>query len=101
MTKMHHLSVVFEVKVTTKTQRNQPEGFRKVARVRLTNGHGGLGHRRRGYNLQSTLSLCSRWSRARLAWCVRYHIVRGARPTGCGYAGKQGRSANGAKKEEK
>jgi small subunit ribosomal protein S12 len=67
------------VKVTTKTPKKPNSALRKVARVRLTNGHevwayiGGEGH-----NLQEHAVVLVRGGRVKDLPGVRYHIVRGA-----------------------
>ena len=67
------------VKVTTKTPKKPNSALRKVARVRLTNGHevwayiGGEGH-----NLQEHAVVLVRGGRVPDLPGVRYHIVRGA-----------------------
>jgi small subunit ribosomal protein S12 len=87
------------VKVTTKTPKKPNSALRKVARVRLTNGHevwayiGGEGH-----NLQEHAVVLIRGGRVKDLPGVRYHIVRGALDLQGVSGRKQGRSKYGAKK---
>jgi small subunit ribosomal protein S12 len=90
------------VKVTTKTPKKPNSALRKVARVRLTNGHevwayiGGEGH-----NLQEHAVVLVRGGRVPDLPGVRYHIVRGSLDLQGVQNRKQGRSKYGAKKETK
>lgn len=90
------------VKVTTKTPKKPNSALRKVARVRLSNGHevwayiGGEGH-----NLQEHAVVLIRGGRVKDLPGVRYHIVRGALDLQGVQNRKQGRSKYGAKKESK
>ncbi len=90
------------IKVTTKTPRKPNSALRKVARVRLTNGHevwayiGGEGH-----NLQEHAMVLVRGGRVPDLPGVRYHIVRGHLDLQGVSDRKQGRSKYGAKKESK
>ncbi len=90
------------IKVTTKTPRKPNSALRKVARVRLTNGHevwayiGGEGH-----NLQEHAVVLVRGGRVPDLPGVRYHIVRGHLDLQGVSDRKQGRSKYGAKKESK
>lgn len=90
------------VKVTTKTPKKPNSALRKVARVRLGNGHevwayiGGEGH-----NLQEHAVVMVRGGRVKDLPGVRYHIVRGALDLQGVNNRKQGRSKYGAKKESK
>lgn len=90
------------VKVTTKTPKKPNSALRKVARVRLSNGHevwayiGGEGH-----NLQEHAVVLIRGGRVKDLPGVRYHIVRGALDLQGVQNRKQGRSKYGAKKENK
>lgn len=90
------------IKVTTKTPRKPNSALRKVARVRLTNGHevwayiGGEGH-----NLQEHAVVLVRGGRVPDLPGVRYHIVRGHLDLQGVADRKQGRSKYGAKKEGK
>ncbi len=90
------------VKVTTKTPKKPNSALRKVARVRLSNGHevwayiGGEGH-----NLQEHAVVLIRGGRVKDLPGVRYHIVRGSLDLQGVANRKQGRSKYGAKKESK
>lgn len=87
------------VKVTTKTPKKPNSALRKVARVRLTNGHevwayiGGEGH-----NLQEHAVVLIRGGRVKDLPGVRYHIVRGTLDLQGVSDRKNGRSKYGAKK---
>lgn len=88
------------IKVTTKTPKKPNSALRKVARVRLTNGHevwayiGGEGH-----NLQEHAVVLIRGGRVPDLPGVRYHIVRGSLDLQGVQGRKQGRSKYGAKKD--
>ena len=90
------------VKVFTQTPRKPNSALRKVARVRLTNGHevwayiGGEGH-----NLQEHAVVLVRGGRVPDLPGVRYHIVRGALDLQGVAKRKQGRSKYGTKKGDK
>lgn len=90
------------VRVTTKTPKKPNSALRKVARVRLNNGHevwayiGGEGH-----NLQEHAVVLVRGGRVKDLPGVRYHIVRGALDLQGVQNRKNGRSKYGAKKESK
>jgi small subunit ribosomal protein S12 len=90
------------VRVTTKTPKKPNSALRKVARVRLTNGHevwayiGGEGH-----NLQEHAVVLVRGGRVKDLPGVRYHIVRGSLDLQGVANRKQGRSKYGAKKADK
>ena len=87
------------IKVTTKTPKKPNSALRKVARVRLSNGHevwayiGGEGH-----NLQEHAVVLVRGGRVKDLPGVRYHIVRGALDTAGVKDRKQSRSKYGAKR---
>src|SRR3989338_5088748 len=87
------------VKVTTKTPKKPNSALRKVARVRLTNGHevwayiGGEGH-----NLQEHAVVLIRGGRVKDLPGVRYHIVRGTLDLQGVSDRKKARSIYGAKK---
>jgi len=87
------------VRVTTKTPKKPNSALRKVARVRLTNGHevwayiGGEGH-----NLQEHAVVLVRGGRVPDLPGVRYHIVRGSLDLQGVENRKKGRSKYGAKK---
>lgn len=90
------------IKVTTKTPKKPNSALRKVARVRLTNGHevwayiGGEGH-----NLQEHAVVLVRGGRVPDLPGVRYHIVRGRLDLAGVQNRKQGRSKYGTKKAGK
>lgn len=87
------------VRVTTKTPKKPNSALRKVARVRLTNGHevwayiGGEGH-----NLQEHAVVLIRGGRVPDLPGVRYHVVRGSLDLQGVQNRKQGRSKYGSKK---
>jgi small subunit ribosomal protein S12 len=87
------------VRVTTKTPKKPNSALRKVARVRLTNGHevwayiGGEGH-----NLQEHAVVLVRGGRVKDLPGVRYHIVRGSLDLQGVQNRKQGLSKFGAKR---
>ncbi len=90
------------IRVTTKTPKKPNSALRKVARVRLTNGHevwayiGGEGH-----NLQEHAVVLVRGGRVPDLPGVRYHIVRGSLDLQGVANRKQGRSKYGTKKDAK
>lgn len=90
------------VKVTTKTPKKPNSALRKVARVRLSNGHevwayiGGEGH-----NLQEHAVVLVRGGRVKDLPGVRYHVVRGNLDLQGVTDRKQGRSKYGTKKASK
>ncbi len=90
------------IRVTTKTPKKPNSALRKVARVRLTNGHeiwayiGGEGH-----NLQEHAVVLVRGGRVKDLPGVRYHIVRGSLDLQGVQGRKQGRSRYGTKREAK
>ena len=87
------------VKVYTTTPKKPNSALRKVARVRLSNGHEviayipGIGH-----NLQEHSIVLIRGGRVKDLPGVRYHIVRGVYDTSGVEGRKQGRSLYGAKR---
>ncbi len=87
------------IRVTTKTPKKPNSALRKVARVRLTNGHevwayiGGEGH-----NLQEHAVVLVRGGRVKDLPGVRYHIVRGNLDLQGVDNRKKGRSKYGAKR---
>jgi small subunit ribosomal protein S12 len=89
------------VRVTTKTPKKPNSALRKVARVRLTNGHevwayiGGEGH-----NLQEHAVVLVRGGRVKDLPGVRYHIVRGSLDLQGVQNRKRGRSKYGAKRPQ-
>lgn len=87
------------VRVYTTTPKKPNSALRKVARVRLTNGHevtsyiGGEGH-----NLQEHSIVLIRGGRVKDLPGVRYHTVRGCLDTKGVSGRKRGRSKYGEKK---
>lgn len=87
------------IRVTTKTPKKPNSALRKVARVRLTNGHevwayiGGEGH-----NLQEHAVVLVKGGRVKDLPGVRYHLVRGSLDLQGVADRKQGRSKYGTKK---
>lgn len=90
------------IKVTTRPPKKPNSALRKVARVRLSNGHevwayiGGEGH-----NLQEHAVVLIRGGRVPDLPGVRYHLVRGALDLQGVSGRKQRRSKYGAKKDSK
>jgi small subunit ribosomal protein S12 len=86
-------------RVYTTTPKKPNSALRKVAKVRLTNGHevityiGGEGH-----NLQEHSVVLIRGGRVKDLPGVRYHTVRGTLDTAGVADRKQGRSKYGAKR---
>lgn len=87
------------LQVMTRTPKKPNSALRKVAKVRLTNGHeviayiGGEGH-----NLQEHSIVLVRGGRVKDLPGVRYHIVRGALDTLGVTKRKQSRSKYGTKR---
>lgn len=87
------------IKVYTVTPKKPNSAIRKVAKVRLTNGHEviayipGIGH-----NLQEHAVVLIRGGRVKDLPGVRYHIVRGKLDAAGVEGRKRGRSKYGAKK---
>src|SRR3989337_4520029 len=87
------------LRVYTTTPKKPNSALRKVARVRLTNGHevttyiGGEGH-----NLQEHSVILIRGGRVKDLPGVRYHTVRGTLDTSGVTERRQGRSKYGAKR---
>lgn len=87
------------VKVTTMTPKKPNSAIRKIARVRLSNGHEvtayipGVGH-----NLQEHSIVLIRGGRVKDLPGVRYHIVRGVYDATGVEGRKKGRSLYGAKR---
>jgi small subunit ribosomal protein S12 len=87
------------VKVTTMTPKKPNSALRKIARVRLTNGHEVKAYiMGEGHNLQEHSVVLVRGGRVKDLPGVRYHIVRGNLDTEGVQNRKQGRSRYGAKK---
>ncbi len=90
------------VKVTTKTPKKPNSALRKVARVRLSNGHEVWAYiPGEGHNLQEHAVVLIRGGRVPDLPGVRYHIVRGALDLQGVANRKQRRSKYGAKKDTK
>ena len=90
------------VKVYTTTPKKPNSALRKVARVRLSNGHEVTSYiPGEGHNLQEHSIVLVRGGRVKDLPGVRYHIVRGALDT-AGVEGRlQRRSKYGGKKPKK
>ncbi|CDZ74585.1 30S ribosomal protein S12 [Peptoniphilus sp. ING2-D1G] len=90
------------VAVRTVTPKKPNSALRKVARVRLTNGHEvmayipGIGH-----NLQEHSVVLIRGGRVKDLPGVRYHIIRGTLDTSGVDSRRQARSKYGTKKPKK
>lgn len=87
------------VKVTTKTPKKPNSALRKVARVRLNNGHEVWAYiPGEGHNLQEHAVVLIRGGRVKDLPGVRYHVVRGTLDLQGVEGRKQRRSKYGAKK---
>lgn len=87
------------LKVTTMTPKKPNSALRKIARVRLTNGHEVKAYiMGEGHNLQEHSVVLIRGGRVKDLPGVRYHIVRGVLDTEGVRNRKQGRSRYGARK---
>lgn len=90
------------IKVTTKTPKKPNSALRKVARVRLNNGHEVWAYiPGEGHNLQEHAVVMIRGGKVKDLPGVRYHIVRGALDLQGVANRKRSRSKYGAKKEGK
>lgn len=90
------------LKVTTMTPKKPNSALRKMARVRLTNGHEVNAYiMGEGHNLQEHSVVLVRGGRVPDLPGVRYHIIRGTLDTEGVQNRKQGRSRYGAKKPKK
>ena len=90
------------VKVTTTTPKKPNSALRKIARVRLTNGHEVNAYiMGEGHNLQEHSVVLLRGGRVKDLIGVRYHIVRGSLDTQGVEGRKQSRSKYGAKRPKK
>ncbi|MDX1641142.1 MAG: 30S ribosomal protein S12 [Balneolaceae bacterium] len=86
-------------RVYTTTPKKPNSALRKVARVRLTNGHEVTAYiPGEGHNLQEHSIVLIRGGRVKDLPGVRYHIVRGTLDTAGVDDRKQGRSHYGTKK---
>lgn len=87
------------IRVYTTTPKKPNSALRKVARIRLTNGHEVIGYiPGEGHNLQEHSVVLIRGGRVKDLPGVRYHILRGALDTQGVKDRKQARSKYGAKK---
>lgn len=87
------------IKVTTTTPKKPNSALRKIARVRLTNGHEVNAYiMGEGHNLQEHSVVLLRGGRVKDLIGVRYHIVRGSLDTQGVEGRKQARSRYGTKK---
>jgi len=90
------------LKVTTMTPKKPNSALRKIARVRLTNGHEVNAYiMGEGHNLQEHSIVLVRGGRVKDLPGVRYHIVRGILDTEGVQNRKQGRSLYGTKRPKK
>ena len=90
------------VKVYTTTPKKPNSALRKVARVRLSNGHEVTSYiPGEGHNLQEHSIVLVRGGRVKDLPGVRYHIVRGALDTAGVEGRNQRRSKYGTKKAKK
>ncbi len=90
------------VKVTTMTPKKPNSALRKIARVRLTNGHEVNAYiMGEGHNLQEHSVVLLRGGRVKDLIGVRYHIVRGTLDTQGVTDRGQARSRYGTKKAKK
>jgi small subunit ribosomal protein S12 len=90
------------LKVTTMTPKKPNSALRKIARVRLVNGHEIKAYiMGEGHNLQEHSVVLVRGGRVKDLPGVRYHIVRGVLDTEGVRNRKQGRSRYGARKPKK
>lgn len=86
-------------RVYTTTPKKPNSALRKVARVRLTNGHEVTAYiPGEGHNLQEHSVVMIRGGRVKDLPGVRYHIIRGTLDTQGVKNRKQGRSKYGAKR---
>lgn len=86
-------------RVYTTTPKKPNSALRKVARLRLTNGHEVIGYiPGEGHNLQEHSTVLIRGGRVRDLPGVRYHIIRGTLDTQGVKDRKQARSLYGAKR---
>jgi small subunit ribosomal protein S12 len=86
-------------RVYTTTPKKPNSALRKVAKIRLTNGHEVIGYiPGEGHNLQEHSVVLIRGGRVKDLPGVRYHIVRGVLDTQGVSGRKQRRSKYGAKR---
>ena len=87
------------LQVMTRTPKKPNSAMRKVAKVRLTNGHEVIAYiPDEGHNLQEHSIVLVRGGRVKDLPGVRYHIVRGALDSTGVDNRKRGRSKYGAKR---
>ena len=87
------------IQVMTRTPKKPNSAMRKVAKVRLTNGHEVIAYiPDEGHNLQEHSIVMIRGGRVKDLPGVRYHIIRGTLDTAGVAERKQGRSKYGTKK---
>src|ERR1044071_6954529 len=87
------------VQVMTRTPKKPNSALRKVAKVRLTNGHEALTYiPGEGHNLQEHSVVLIRGGRVKDLPGVRYHIIRGVLDTQGVKDRRQRRSLYGAKR---
>ncbi len=90
------------VKVFTATPKKPNSALRKVARVRLSNGHEVSAYiPGEGHNLQEHSIVMIRGGRVRDLPGVRYHVIRGVYDTQGVEGRNKSRSMYGTKKEKK
>ena len=90
------------VKVYTRTPKKPNSAIRKVARVRLTNGHEIIAYiPGEGHNLQEHSVVLVRGGRVKDVPGVKYHVVRGVLDTQGVPERGQARSKYGAKRPKK
>ena len=90
------------IKVTTTTPKKPNSALRKIARVRLTNGHEVNAYiMGEGHNLQEHSVVLLRGGRVIDLIGVRYHVVRGALDTQGVEKRQQARSRYGTKRPKK
>ncbi|MBP9750892.1 MAG: 30S ribosomal protein S12 [Candidatus Peribacteraceae bacterium] len=90
------------LKVTTMTPKKPNSALRKIARVRLTNGHEVKAYiMGEGHNLQEHSVVLVRGGRVKDLPGVRYHIIRGVLDCEGVRNRKQGRSRYGARRPKK
>ena len=86
------------LQVTTRTPKKPNSALRKIARVRLSNGHEITAYiPGEGHNLQEHSIVLVRGGRVKDLPGVRYHIIRGVLDTGGVENRKQSRSIYGTK----
>ena len=90
------------IQVMTRTPKKPNSAMRKVAKVRLTNGHEVIAYiPDEGHNLQEHSIVLVRGGRVKDLPGVRYHIIRGVLDASGVDGRRQGRSLYGAKRPKK